>query len=174
MSLHIFAVFFFIFTSYGAPRLTVFCFSEHSIYHTLKNFIFVSGYTSRFEASYASECQTDGTWSSTHYISCTPLDCGNPPFLPNTYRQATPFSSNLQDTTAQIGGTTAPLSTTFESVMYYSCHAGYSFGLSDSFAIGTHNPRLALICGVNGTWDFAPGSISNINMSAGCVQLQVQ
>ncbi|GFR97919.1 sushi, von Willebrand factor type A, EGF and pentraxin domain-containing protein 1 [Elysia marginata] len=129
------------------------------------------GYISPAGTSYTSECQADGTWSPTSQVLCAPRDCGNPPFLSNSYRQGSPFPADSQGTTATPESTTAPLSTTFESVVYYSCFPGYSFGSSACPTRGTHYPLLTLVCNVNGTWDVAPGSSSSLDYSAGCLPI---
>ncbi|KAK3784839.1 hypothetical protein RRG08_056798 [Elysia crispata] len=134
------------------------------------------GYISPAGRSYVSECQADGTWSSTEDVLCTPLDCGNPPFFPNSHRQDTPFITASQEINLDVQSqsesgletTITPLTTTLDSLVYYSCYSGYSFGFVECSPQGTYKSLLTLVCSVNGTWDQAENSYPNFDFSAGC------
>ncbi|GFO36789.1 sushi domain-containing protein 1 [Plakobranchus ocellatus] len=55
------------------------------------------GYTSPSGSSYVSQCQADGTWSSTDGFQCNPVNCGDPPQVANsstTIYTATTFGQN--------------------------------------------------------------------------------
>ncbi|GFR73492.1 CUB and sushi domain-containing protein 1 [Elysia marginata] len=58
----------------------------------------MSGYTPQRDTSYISQCQEDGTWSSTANFLCSPVDCGMPPSVANSTSvsyTATTFGENV-------------------------------------------------------------------------------
>ncbi|GFR85002.1 sushi, von Willebrand factor type A, EGF and pentraxin domain-containing protein 1 [Elysia marginata] len=57
-----------------------------------------SGYVPPDGASYVSQCQADGTWSSRDNFVCSPVDCGQPPHVANASHidnSATTFGENV-------------------------------------------------------------------------------
>ncbi|GFO28886.1 sushi domain-containing protein 1-like isoform x6 [Plakobranchus ocellatus] len=110
------------------------------------------GYTSPPESSHVSQCQADGTWSSTDSFQCNPTNCGDPPEIANS-------------------STTIYMATTFGENATVTCSEG--FKPLDGFT---------LTCDKSGTWAGAevtcdpidcglPPSRNNATVEYGCTML---